>query len=210
MNRPGRAVGRFRAGVCGGSFATTLSQAVYMANPVGTTRSRGKSESSEVLELSWEFFGELCRVLAVKVATSGYTPDIVIGIAKAGVIPGAVVASILRCDFYSLKISRDDGMERVREQPKIFSQAPKEARGKKVLIVDEISTSGETLRMAANALRQIAPSQIRTAASLVKVGGFRPDFYALETDAMVIFPWDRHVVDENGAIEVNPVYRGIL
>lgn len=166
--------------------------------------------ASDVLELSWEFFGELCRVLAVKVATSGYRPDIVIGIAKAGVIPGAVVASILQCDFYSMKISRDDGMERVREQPKIFSQAPPEARGRRILIVDEISTSGETLRMAANALRQIAPSQIKTAASLVKAGGHRPDYYSLETDAMVIFPWDRHVVDDAGAIEVNPVYRGII
>jgi hypoxanthine phosphoribosyltransferase len=181
-----------------------------MAIPIGTGRVHGIPETSDVLELSWEFFGELCRVLAVKVATSGYRPDIVIGIAKAGVIPGAVVASILQCDFYSMKISRDDGAERVREQPKIFSQAPKEARGRRVLIVDEISTSGETLRMAANALRQNAPSQIKTAASLVKVGGHRPDFYSLETDAMVIFPWDRHVVDDDGAIEVNPVYRGII
>lgn len=181
-----------------------------MPIPTGPGRARGVPDTPDVLELSWEFFGELCRVLAVKVATSGYRPDIVIGIAKAGVIPASVVASILQCDFYSMKISRDEGMERVREQPKIFSQAPKEARGKRILIVDEISTSGETLRMASNALRQNAPSQIKTAASLVKVGGFRPDYYSLETDAMVIFPWDRHVVDEAGAIEVNPMYRGII
>ena len=45
-----------------------------------------------VLELTWEVFGELCRVLAVKVATDGYEPELVIGIAKAGVIPGAVIA----------------------------------------------------------------------------------------------------------------------
>ncbi|MEO5509121.1 MAG: phosphoribosyltransferase family protein [Longimicrobiales bacterium] len=181
-----------------------------MPIPTGSSRQRGMADASDVLELSWEFFGELCRVLAVKVATAGYRPDLVIGIAKAGVIPGAVVASILRCEFYSMKISRDDGMERVREQPKIFSQAPREAKGRKVLIVDEISTSGETLRMAANALRQVAPSQIKTAASLVKPSGFRPDYYSLETDSMVIFPWDRHVVDEAGTIEVNPMYRGII
>ena len=49
-----------------------------------------------------------------------------------------------------------------------------------------------------------------TQAFLVKQGGFRPDYFSLETDAMVIFPWDRHVVDEAGAIEVNPLYRGII
>jgi uncharacterized protein len=162
--------------------------------------------NAEFLELSWELFGELCRVLAVKVATSGYQPDLVVGIAKAGVIPGAVVASILRCDFYSLKISRDSGGERVRARPKILSAAPKEAAGKRVLVVDEICTSGETLRIALNALRQVKPSEVRTATSLVKVGGYRPDYHALETSATVAFPWDRHVLNAAGEIVVNPLY----
>jgi uncharacterized protein len=162
--------------------------------------------NAEFLELSWELFGELCRVLAVKVATSGYRPDLVVGIAKAGVIPGAVVASILRCDFYSLKISRDSGGERVRDRPKILSAAPKEAAGKRVLVVDEICTSGETLRIALNAMRQVKPAEVRTATSLIKVGGYRPDFHALETSATVAFPWDRHVVDAAGEIVVNPLY----
>lgn len=165
---------------------------------------------TDILELSWDFFGELCRVLAVKIATSGYQPDLVVGIAKAGVIPGAVVASILRCDFYSLKISRDLGGERVRARPKILSSAPQEARGQRVLIVDEICTSGETLRLALNAMRQVRPAQLSTATSLVKHGGYRPDYHALETDATVIFPWDRQVVDESGEIVTNPIYDGLL
>jgi uncharacterized protein len=130
----------------------------------------------------------------------------VVGIAKAGVIPGAVVASILRCDFYSLKISRDAGGERVRVRPKILSAAPKEAAGRRVLVVDEICTSGETLRLALNALRQVIAGGGPTATSLVKVGGYRPDFHALETSATVAFPWDRHVLNDAGEIVVNPLY----
>jgi uncharacterized protein len=166
-------------------------------------------QDADFLELSWELFGELCRVLAVKVATSGYRPEVVVGIAKAGVIPGAVVASILRCDFYSLNISRDAGGERIRERPKILTAAPKDASGKRVLIVDEICTSGETMRMALNALRQVAPAEVRTATSLIKVGGYRPDFHALETSATVAFPWDRHVVNAAGEIVVNPIYEDL-
>jgi uncharacterized protein len=180
-----------------------------MPSPSNVKRAPGMPET-DFLELSWEFFGELCRVLAVKVATSGYLPEIIVGIAKAGVIPGAVVASILRCDFYSMKISRDSGSERVRDRPRILSAAPKEAAGKRVLIVDEICTSGETLRIALNALRQVKPVEIRTAASLIKVGGYRPDFHALETSESVVFPWDRHVLNETGEIVVNPLYQGML
>jgi uncharacterized protein len=180
-----------------------------MPTPVNVKRARGMPET-DFLELSWEFFGELCRVLAVKVATDQYRPDVVIGIAKAGVIPGAVVASILRCDFYSLKISRDTGGERTRVRPKILSAAPKEAAGQRVLVVDEICTSGETMRIALNALRQVGPAEVRTATSLVKIGGYKPDYYALETGSTVVFPWDRHVLNDAGEIISNPIYEGAL
>ncbi|CAN5650519.1 hypothetical protein BH23GEM10_BH23GEM10_12640 [soil metagenome] len=180
-----------------------------MPSPMNMKRATGMP-GAEFLELTWEFFGELCRVLAVKVATSGYKPDLVVGIAKAGVIPGAVVASILRCDFYSLKISRYAGGDRVLDRPKILTAAPKEAAGKRVLIVDELCTSGETMRMAMNALRQVSPAEVCTATSLIKVGGYRPDFYALETAATVAFPWDRHVLDADGQIITNPLYEGMI
>lgn len=163
-----------------------------------------------VLELTWDVFGELCRALAVKVARSGYEPDLVVGIAKAGVIPGAVIASILRCDFFSMKISRDVGVEQVRAQPKILSAAPRQAADQRVLIVDEICTSGATLKLALNALRNVGPSQVLTATSFVKLGGYKPDFYAIETDATVIFPWDRQVVDDDGELIVNPQYQDLL
>lgn len=163
-----------------------------------------------VLELDWQMFGELCRALAMRVANSGFRPDLAVGIAKAGVIPGAVVASILQCDFYSLKITRREGGEKVRERPMILSEVPREAASKRILIVDEICGSGETLRTATNALRDARPEEIRTATSLVRVGGHKPDYYALETDALVVFPWDRQIIGDEGAIVVNPMYRDVL
>ena len=179
-----------------------------MPAPLNVKRARGMPET-DFLELSWEFFGELCRVLALKVATDGFKPEIVIGIAKAGVIPGAVVASILRCDFYSLKISRDTGGAKQLARPKILSAAPKEAAGKRVLVVDEICTSGETMRIALNALRQVSPAEVRTATSLIKTGGYRPDYHSLETSATVVFPWDRHILSDDGTIVGNPAYAGL-
>ncbi len=163
-----------------------------------------------VFELSWEVFGELCRALALKVAQNDYRPDLVVGIAKAGVIPGAVVASMLRCEFYSMKISRKAGAEQVRSRPAILSAAPAQALGKRVLIVDEICTTGTTLRMAVNALRNVRAEEVETATVFVKVGKYRPDYYALETEGKVIFPWDRHVVNEYGDVVVNPMYEGLI
>lgn len=160
------------------------------------------------LDLSWEMFGELCRALAFRVARD-YEPEMVVGIARAGVIPAAVVASILRVDFYSMKISRRHGGERIRERPAILSAAPSQARERRVLLVDEITTSGETLRLALAAVREVHPAEVRTGTSLVRPNGYKPDYFALETGAEIIFPWDRKVLDR-GEFVVNPRYREVL
>ena len=175
----------------------------------GSRRARANADAG-VLELTWDVFGELCRALAVKVAQSGYAPEIVVGIAKAGVIPGAVTASMLGCDFFSMKISRDTDTGKMRARPKIIQAAPREAMNKRVLIVDEITTSGDTLRMATNALRQVGPTEIRTATNFVKLGSFKPDYYALETESTVVFPWDRELVSEAGGLVVNPFYEKLI
>ncbi|MGY8776585.1 MAG: phosphoribosyltransferase [Longimicrobiales bacterium] len=164
--------------------------------------------TNEHIEVDWAMFGELCRALALKVARD-YDPEIIVGIARAGVIPAAVVASILRVDFYSLKISRRDGDEIVRERPEIMSAAPRQAGGRRVLIVDEITTSGDTLRLALAAVRDVHPEEVRTATSFARTTGYQPDYSALTMDANVIFPWDRKVFDGDDLV-VNPRYEGVI
>src|SRR3954468_19441321 len=87
-----------------------------------------------VMEIEWPLFGELSRALALRVARD-YDPEIVLGIATAGVIPGAVIAAILGREFHSLVVSRRFGAETVRESPAILSAAPMAVRGRRVLVV---------------------------------------------------------------------------
>src|SRR5690606_38404233 len=147
----------------------------------------------EVFELSWEVFGELCRALALRVYRE-YDPEIVIGIATAGVIPAAVIADILQVDFYSMKISRNVEGRPASAEPMLLSSAPVQAAGKRVLLVDELTTSGDTLRIALAAVREVVPLAVKTATCFCRPGGYHPDFYALETDDLVVFPWDRQVI----------------
>jgi hypoxanthine phosphoribosyltransferase len=162
----------------------------------------------DVLELSWELFGELCRVLAMRVARD-YEPDLVIGIAKAGVIPAAVIASILRIDLFTMKISRREGDQLVRTTPEVFTAAPPQAARRRVLIVDELTSSGQTLRLALAAVRDAGAAEVRTATCFARPGGYSPDFHALETNALLVFPWDRKVL-EGDAFVPHPMYRGVI
>lgn len=159
----------------------------------------GRRAPQGVMQVDWQLFGELCRVLALKVFRE-YDPDLVIGIAKAGVIPGAVVASILQRDFASIAIARNEQGAR----PAVIAAPPRVVTGRRVLVVDETCESGDTMRLALAAVRELRPAEVRSAVSF-KTGTYRPDFHALETDNFIILPWDREIIVD-GEIVVRPDY----
>ena len=168
-----------------------------------TIRRPQQSASRGTLEVDWPFFGELCRALALRVARE-YQPEIVLGIAKAGVIPGVVVASILQCDFVSMVVTREEA----GAEPIVVSGPPSSIRGRRVLVVEETCDSGCTLKLGMNEVRGLRPAQAKSAVSF-KTGEFTPDFHAFETDNFIVLPWDREII-QAGELVVRPDYAARL
>ncbi len=152
-----------------------------------------------VLEIDWPFFGELCRALALKVARE-FQPEVVLGIAKAGVIPGVVVASILQVEFASMAVTRKDA----GGEPILVTGPPPSIRGRRVLLVDETCDTGSTMKLALNEVRILKPGDVRTAVSF-RTGPYAPDFHAFETDHLIILPWDRETI-QGEELVANPEY----
>ncbi len=163
--------------------------------------------SQGVLHVEWPLFGELSRALALRVSRE-YDPEIVVGVATAGVVPGAVIAAMLGCEFHSIMVSRKFRAESVRETPAVFGAAPMEARDRRVLIVDETCDSGDTMRLAVASLINAGAAEVRTAVEF-KTGAYEPDFHALATTSTIVLPWDREVIVE-GELVLNPAYADAL
>lgn len=155
------------------------------------------SSQRGLLEIDWPLFGELCRALALRVAQS-YEPDLVVGVAKAGVIPGAVIASIMQKDFTAIGVTRSAA----GAMPELVSAPFSAVAGRRVLLVDETCDTGSTLRVALEELKLMQPAEIRTAVS-IRTGPYQPDFHALASDKLIVLPWDREVL-VNGEIVVRP------
>ena len=156
-----------------------------------------------VMEVDWPVYGELCRALALRVA-GDFEPEVVLGIAKAGVIPGVVVASILQCEFASMVVTRREA----DEDPVLVAGPPSSVRGRRVLIVDETCDTGSTLRLALNEVRALQPLEVRTAVSF-RTGDYQPDYYAFQTESFIILPWDREVI-QGGELVMRPDYAARL
>ena len=173
-----------------------MPSALYRPDP-----SRG------VLIVDWPLFGELSRALALKVART-YEPELVVGVATAGVVPGAAIAAILDRPFYSILVSRRYRAEHIRETPAVFGAAPPEVRGKRALIVDETCGSGDTLRLAVGALVNAGAKEVRTAVGF-KTGTYEPDYHGLATESAIVLPWDREILVDHDLVP-NPKYEGML
>ncbi|MDQ7792883.1 MAG: phosphoribosyltransferase family protein [bacterium] len=159
----------------------------------------------DVVKLSWDDVMRLCRDLAVGIQAE-FDPDQIVGIAKAGVIPAAILASMLRKDFYPIRLSRREKDRVVRGKPRLLVPLTEDVRGKKVLIVDEISATGETLKLAVQEAKKKGARTVKTATLYVHSDSFRPNWYGLVSDALIIQPWDFEVLQQ-GKFIIHPEYQ---
>ncbi len=150
------------------------------------------SERRGILPVSWEDFHGLCKGLARAAAT--FAPEIILAVGRGGFYPGALIAHLLRVDIYPILISRRVKDEVRFEHPRWLVEPPALVAGKRVLIVDEIASTGETLRLAAERAWQLGAADIRTAVLYAHTcGADAADFIGLISDALILNPWDREI-----------------
>jgi hypoxanthine phosphoribosyltransferase len=152
---------------------------------------------SEREVLSWERFGTATRALARSVVDSGYQPEMVIAIARGGLIPagalayaiGIKAAGTLNVEFYSdIEETLPDP---VVLEPLLDTDA---IVGKRLLVVDDVADSGRTLETVLELLRRHT-EQVRSAVLYTKPRTIvRPDYSWQETDLWINFPWSSQPV----------------
>lgn len=113
--------------------------------------------------------------------------DIIVGIARGGIIPSSLLSFIYEKELFLLWLNLyGEGMppERVHEKPMLMRPFDHDLSGKRILLVDDLSRSGETIEFAKNILKNKGASEIK---SLVLVG--KGDYFLEEFKGCVKFPW---------------------
>ena len=125
--------------------------------------------------------------------------DIVIGIARAGLFPATAVACALRRELYPVRVTRRVNDVVQYESPIWRVDVPATVAGQRVAVIDEIADSGETLALvAARALERGARHVWTLSLVAHSWADPQPDFTALTSDALLIFPWDKEVLTGDG------------
>jgi len=143
--------------------------------------------------VTWHKIYGLARRVAAQIRRADFRPELIVAIARGGYVPARLLCDLL--DIYELTSIRiihyRDG---AAAQPRAALAAPLTAaiQGRKVLVVDDVSDSGDTLQVALAHLQGFHPIQLRLAVLHHKaVSPLVPDFYGQKVRSWrwIIYPW---------------------
>ena len=154
------------------------------------------AKSQGEINLSWKQVDKDILEIIAKMKKDKFEPDVIISIARSGLIPGAMIAYALENkELYVVKIdfSKKQNLGKnqdLAERPIITQELNKNIHGLKVLVVDEMVVSGSTLKLMDIYMHIKHPKEVKYAVLYKQPWSeFKPDYFAREIKAWPLFPW---------------------
>lgn len=143
--------------------------------------------------LSWRYIAHNSKRLYALIKNSGYNPNIIVAIGRGGFVPARILCDYLHIkDLTTIKVEHWGIAATPDKKAVIKFPLNVDIKDKRVLLVDEITDTGDTLRISLEYLKGFEPQEIKTAVLLHKTtSDFVPDYYVkmIAKWRWVIFPW---------------------
>ncbi len=143
---------------------------------------------------SWDDILDHTRTLVHQLKDERF--DALLAVTRGGMVPGALLSEALGIrNVMSAAVMLYDDTERTREEPH-FLQFPVDALilDKRVLVVDDVWDSGRTAVAVRHRVEEAGGEPVVAVLHYKpKHSAFpdlRPDYYAIETDDWIVYPWD--------------------
>ncbi|WP_338603673.1 phosphoribosyltransferase [Sulfolobus tengchongensis] len=146
--------------------------------------------------VTWEDIVNLSTRLAEKIRDDEYNVDVIIAIARGGLVPARLVADVLGIlDILSIKIEHWIVTASHTPEAKVKYPFKVDLSGKNVLIIDDITDTGDSIELAKKYVTEnFRPKEVRTATLqyIKPVAKVVPDYYADEITSWTwfMYPWN--------------------
>ena len=121
-------------------------------------------------------------------------PNAIVAVGSGGIVVSGIIAKLLALGDVRIisvrKYSDEKPARQIEKEPVIVNDNSGELTGKRILVVDDFSSTGETLQTVADHLRAKGASRVITCSLVARNHSEKPDYYAFLTDGCVIFPWE--------------------
>jgi hypothetical protein len=155
-----------------------------------------KSKFPKAINITWDDLEALVWDVYLSLNEAGYNPDVIIAVARGGLVPARILLDYLQkkhiCTFQMGHLTGD---MTITEKPVLIYPLPEvNLTDKKVLVVDDVSDEGMTMKAVVNYLSSKV-GDIKTAVLVSKKDSkFKADFCpkVIEDWRWVLFPWSKH------------------
>ena len=152
---------------------------------------------------TWDEIDLFSKNVYDQIVIDGFEPTVIIGILRGGVIPSVILSHLFgSVTVYGITI-RTTMSECARAKRELVL-APNtchlpDLTDHSILLVDDVTNTGNTLNIGKMALEQAGATRISTACLIWdtvsddpsgKISACTADFYATEWHAWVAFPWE--------------------
>jgi hypoxanthine phosphoribosyltransferase len=143
--------------------------------------------------VTWPAMYDITRKLATQIAGADFLPDVIVAIARGGFVPARILCDFLEvAELGSMRIVHYTAGATKEKKARLVAPLNLDVRGKKVLVVDDIVDTGDTLVVAMEHLADCGAAEIKTAVVQTKKGAcFEPDYVARKIVKWrwIIYPW---------------------
>ena len=144
----------------------------------------------QYLPISWEEYHVTGRKLAATILSYETKYDVIVSISRGGLTLGHMLSDFLQIPIPTISVQSYTDIQ-AQGEVVLASKLQTPIRGKRVLLVDDVSDTGKTFRRAKSYLSHLGPKEIATVAIFYKPHSiFRPDFFAKITNKWIIFPYE--------------------
>jgi hypoxanthine phosphoribosyltransferase len=165
---------------------------------------------------SYEELRNLAFTLYTKIRESNYLPDVNVGIGRGGLfvlrsLQDFFIAGKVKIPYLVIAVERYVGVNRT-SSIKVKYLNSRVIKGKRVLLIDDVSDQGISLKVSKEECIKKGAKDVKTATLHLKPSSqFVPDFYAMVTDAWIIYPWElyetiRQIIEANIDKDPREVY----
>ncbi len=156
----------------------------------------------DYLFVTWRDIERLVSRLAVAIEDAGFEPDIIVGVSRGGLVPTRLLSDYLDVrDVVILGVAFYEDVGKAGTEPRITHPLSRDIRGKRVVLVDDVSDTGGSLDLAKKHVAGFEPSQLLVCTLHRKPWStFEPDIFIEETDRWIIYAWEKieagsHILD---------------
>ena len=148
--------------------------------------------------VTWDEIDLWAKNVVKKIRASGFKPDMVVALIRGGLVPARLICDHLHLkNLFAVKVEHWGITAQADMKAKLIQGLDLDLTGKKILVVDDITDTGESLLISTAHLKTKGPAVMKSATLLhIAHSKFEPDFYDIyvpkEKWTWFIFPWNFH------------------